>query len=97
MIAKLRNNTADTGFSMTHKPSKFASSFGAEGSQIVSKKGKNAAPQAKASPEPVAKQPVVKHSSRAKPKKSSKKNSARKHDQSPASHQEEEQKVIQQA
>jgi len=80
---------------MTHKPSKFASSFGTEGSQIVSKKGKTEATQvAKASPEPVVKQPIVSQNSRVKSKKSSKKNSARRNE-NPA--QVEEQKAIQQA
>jgi hypothetical protein len=48
MKAKIEKQIPDTGFQMTHKPSKFATSFGAEGSQLIPKKG-----QPKASPEPV--------------------------------------------
>ena len=37
MIAKLKNGIPDNGMVMTHKPSKFKTSFGVEGSEIVTK------------------------------------------------------------
>lgn len=56
MKAKIVNNIPDTGFAMTHKPSKFASSFGNEGSQLVPKKSKYVSTQARASPDAAKKQ-----------------------------------------
>jgi hypothetical protein len=52
MKAKIEKQIPDTGFQMTHKPSKFGTSFGVEGSQLLPKKSQV---QQKASPEPVAK------------------------------------------
>jgi len=100
MISKLKNNTPDTGFSMTHKPSKFASSFGTEGSQIVPKKSKMTMYRTKPSPEKVNRQPVEvqhKRGNSNRSKKSSKKNSARRNEDKSPSHEQEEQKAIQQA
>lgn len=101
MISKLKNNTPDTGFAMTHKPSKFASSFGTEGSQIVPKKSKMSMYRNRPSPEKLQKPQVEAQHMRVnsnRSKKSSKKNSARQNEaQSNSPAQQEEQKAIQQA
>lgn len=56
MKAKIVNNMPDQGFQMTHKPSKFGTSFGAEGSQLVPKKSKYVSTQSRLSPDTQKKQ-----------------------------------------
>lgn len=54
--AKIQNGIPDQGFQMTHKPSKFGSSFGTDGSQLVPKKSNYVSKNVRMSPDALQKE-----------------------------------------